>query len=223
MNGSPPPPPPQTYGSVAAGEFDHDRFVVRQWIRPFVNRYEVVSSTESPVCFVHQKRIKIKEKIQFFADRERSRPAFDLVGRKVFEIRGTYDIVDNQGIVVGALQKQFGASLFRSTWKMIDGHRNEVAMMQESSIALALWRRFCGLIPFAGEILGWIPIPYHFDIYALPAGPTQSTTGRAIGRYSRRIGIRDIYDLDLSGDSGRTIDRRLFIAAAVALDALQQR
>jgi hypothetical protein len=40
---------------------------------------------------------------------------------------------------------------------------------------------------------------------------------------NRRMGYRDTYDLDLSGDPGRTIDRRLAIALGVALDALQSR
>jgi hypothetical protein len=35
--------------------------------------------------------------------------------------------------------------------------------------------------------------------------------------------MRDRYTLDLSGDAERTIDRRLAIALAIALDALQSR
>ena len=35
--------------------------------------------------------------------------------------------------------------------------------------------------------------------------------------------FRDTYTLDFSGDPGRTIDRRLVLATAVGLDALQAR
>jgi uncharacterized protein YxjI len=60
----------------------------------------------------------------------------------------------------------------------------------------------------------FIPILFHFTI---DRGETH------LGDLNRRIGIRDTYDLDLSGDAERTIDRRLAIALAIALDALQSR
>ena len=42
--------------------------------------------------------------------------------------------------------------------------------------------------------------------------------------HKRRIGkFRDIYDIDMSADAGRTLDRRLVLAAAVGMDALQAR
>jgi len=40
---------------------------------------------------------------------------------------------------------------------------------------------------------------------------------------NRRFGVRDTYDLDLSGDPERKIDRRLAVALGIALDALQSR
>jgi hypothetical protein len=57
-----------------------------------------------------------------------------------------------------------------------------------------------------------IPIPYHFDLFD---GATP------IGRFSRRLGFRDRYVLEL--DDGGRIDRRLALAMGVALDALQSR
>jgi hypothetical protein len=60
----------------------------------------------------------------------------------------------------------------------------------------------------------FVPIPFHFTIDA---------NGTHLGDFNRRLGVRDTYDLDLSGDTGRTIDRRLAIALGIALDALQSR
>jgi hypothetical protein len=102
----------------------------------------------------------------------------------------------------------------------------EVAWLQERSQGLALWRRFIELVPYIGGYLGLLPIPYHFTIYEGenyrgPGVPSQST--RQIGSYNRRLGFFDNYDLDMTGDAERIVDRRLCIAMAVALDALQQR
>jgi len=60
----------------------------------------------------------------------------------------------------------------------------------------------------------FIPIVFHFTI---------DKDGTHLGDFTRRIGVRDTYDLDLSNDTARTIDRRLAIALGIALDALQSR
>ena len=45
-----------------------------------------------------------------------------------------------------------------------------------------------------------------------------------IGKHSRRRWKwRDIYDMDFTGDPDRRVDRRLIVATAVGLDALQAR
>jgi hypothetical protein len=48
--------------------------------------------------------------------------------------------------------------------------------------------------------------------------------GEIVGHHRRRIGaFRDIYDIDMTEDSERAIDRRLVLAIAVGMDALQAR
>ena len=68
---------------------------------------------------------------------------------------------------------------------------------------------------FIGDFADWLPIPYHFKF---------ERDGLELGVHKRRIGkFRDIYDIDMSADEGRTLDRRLVLAAAVGMDALQAR
>ena len=47
--------------------------------------------------------------------------------------------------------------------------------------------------------------------------------GRVIGSLNRKFQLRDRYVLDLTGDHERKLDRRLAIALAIGLDALQNR
>ena len=75
----------------------------------------------------------------------------------------------------------------------------------------AILRRVIDFVPDVG---GWIPIPYNFEFLA---------GDRVIGAMDRKFKLRDQYVLDLSGDTDRTIDRRLAVALAIALDALQNR
>ena len=86
---------------------------------------------------------------------------------------------------------------------------------QEKSLGMALFRRLVGFVPYIGDFSDWLPIPYHFDFIR---------DGQVIGSHRRRIGrFRDIYDIEMSGDPERSFDRRLVLAVAVGMDALQAR
>jgi uncharacterized protein YxjI len=70
-------------------------------------------------------------------------------------------------------------------------------------------------IPYVGSFADWLPIPYDFTF-------TRGET--LLGHHKReRFKLRDRYTLDLTGDPERTLDRRLALALAVGLDALQAR
>ena len=80
---------------------------------------------------------------------------------------------------------------------------------------MALFRRLVGFIPYVENFANWLPIPYHF---------TFERNGTVLGEHRRRIGkFRDVYDIDFSQDPERTLDRRMVLAAAVGMDALQAR
>lgn len=230
--------PPSGYASDTLtpedAHFAHDRFIIRQWVRAIVNKYEVrVAADDSAkpaegnlIAFVHQKMMKLKEQIPFYADKERTREIMHLQARKILEARGRYDVTAPDGSKIGELHKQFKQSLLRSTWKVYNAEGHEVVMMQEKSVPLAIWRRFCGIVPYLGAWLAAIPIPYGFNLHAgeqLFLADASLSPGTLIGTHTRRIGIRDIYDLDLRADPTRAFDRRLAIAAAIGLDCLQRR
>jgi uncharacterized protein YxjI len=188
---------------------DADRYEIDQLIRPIANLYRI-SAHGFPVAFVRQKRLAIKEDIRFFADENEAEELFRIRARAVFEVGGRYDVAGPDGERIGVLEKVFARSLLRSTWRVLDASESEVAVVQERSLPIALLRRVIDAVPY-GEL---IPILFHFTI---DAGDEH------LGDFTRAWGIRDRYTLDLSGDPGRRLDRRLALALAIALDALQSR
>jgi hypothetical protein len=189
--------------------FDADRFEIEQLIRPMVNLYRI-SSRGLPVAFVRQKRLAMKEDIRFFAHEDETEELFRIKARSLMEIGGRYDVTTPAGERIGVLEKVFGKSLLRSTWRILDAGEQELAVAQERSMLVAIARRVADLVPY-GE---FVPILFHFRI---------DRGEQHLGEFTRPIGVRDRYTLDLSGDSERAIDRRLGIALGVALDALQSR
>jgi hypothetical protein len=198
----------------------HDRFFLAQRIRPMINQYEVSTlgadekSAGEPVCFVEQKRMKLKEDLRAFTDDSKSTEVFRIKAQQVWDPRAIYDITDATGQPVGQLGKVFGRSLLRSTWRLYNAAGNEIGWARERSLFVALFRRLVGFVPFVGEFADWLPIPYHFDYFI---------GDERIGGLERILGVRDRYRLDVSGNGERTIDRRLVLALAVGMDALQAR
>lgn len=186
-----------------------DRFTIDQLIRPMVNLYRI-SAGPMPVAFVRQKRMAIKEDIRFFADENEARELWRIKARSLMEFGGRYDVTSAEGERIGVLGKVFGKSLLRSTWSIMDADEQELAVAKERSLPVAILRRAIDAVPYGD----FVPIPFHFTI---DDGDTH------IGDLNRRFGVRDTYDLDVSGDTGRKIDRRLAVSLGIALDALQSR
>jgi len=197
--------------------FAHDKFLVDQLVRPIANLYRITplaageAPAGGPVAFVRQKKLAIKEDIRFYADESESQELFRIKARTWLDTGGSrYDVFSGEE-KIGTLDHVLGKSLLRTTWRVRDAQEQEVAIAQERSQVAAIARRVVDFIPDWG---GLIPIPYNFDILV---------DDRVVGSMNRKFRLRDRYVLDLSGDYERKIDRRVAVALAIGLDALQNR
>ena len=177
---------------------------VRQRITLMINRYEVrADAGGSPgalIAFVEQKRMTLKEQVTFYTDESRSGVLAAFKARKVLVLGGAYDVTDGAGAAIGLFRKDFTKSLLRSTWH-VEQPGVGTATGQERSMAIAMLRRFTD-ITF---------LPYHFDFVR---------DGRTAFSVEKKWGIRDQYVVSIADQQ---LDRRLVIAMAVGLDALQGR
>lgn len=210
---------PQTREGVRAAIEGSDRFLVQQVFRPLGNEYRIsVPSSGStdegePLLFVKQKKLSIKEDIRFRLDPDRDEHLFMIKSKTVFEFAGRHDVLDDTGVVIGTLEKSFARSLLRSHWVVRDAQGQELFSAEERSLVIALVRRFAGYLPVGGSwLLEYLPFNFGFE-----------RQGAEAGRYSRVIGsFRDKYVVEL-GHELEGVDRRVVLAFAVALDALQDR
>jgi hypothetical protein len=200
------------------GPFEYDRYLVDQVIRPIANLYRITplaageTPAGSPIAYVRQKKLAVKENIRFFADEAETQELFAIQARSWLDTGGSrYDVNDAHDGRIGVLEHIFGKSLLRSTWRVADAQEQEIAIARERSQVGAILRRVIDFVPDVG---GLIPIPYNFEILA---------GERVIGGMDRKFQLRDRYILDLSGDPDKILDRRLALALAVGLDTLQNR
>ncbi|GAA1809740.1 hypothetical protein HC028_23875 [Planosporangium flavigriseum] len=182
------------------------RLIVRQRVRLMVNQYEVRAagpdgSEGDLLAFAQQKRLAFKEQVTLYADDTKQQPVLGFKARQVLDLGATYDVTDAGGTPIGLFRKDFAKSLLRSTWH-VEQPGLGVATGQERNLVVALLRRFV-------DYLSWLP--YHFD-FTVDGQPAFSVV--------RKWGLRDRYSVDIHDPR---LDRRLVIAMAVGLDALQSR
>jgi uncharacterized protein YxjI len=191
----------------------HDTFHVHQKLTMMVNRYQVYADDGAGqpgelVAFAEQKRMAFKEQVTLFADEGKRAVLAGFKARKVLDVHGGYDVTAPDGAPIGVFTKQFTKSLLRSTW-LLEQPGVAPVTITERNQALALFRRLWDWIPWAGDIP--FPIKYHFDWLR---------GEQRVGSFDKVTRFRDHYVVRVDDP---TLDRRLVIAQAVALDALQSR
>lgn len=200
--------------SVDAQWFQAQRqFHIHQRVTMMVNRYEVFADDGAGrpgplVAFVEQKRMTFKEQVTLYTDESKQYVLAGFRARKVIDLASAYDVVTAEGQSIGVFGKKFGKSLLRSTWQLDQPGQQPIAI-SERSMAMAVFRRIWDFIPWIGDLP--FPWKYHFDFVRNEA---------SVGAFDKKTRFRDHYVVTIEDPS---LDRRLILAQAVALDALQSR
>jgi uncharacterized protein YxjI len=198
----------------------NSELIVEQKITAFVNRYAIYAAINGEktelIALAQQKRFNIKEKIIFYTDESRNAELFSFRAEKIMDVHGKYFVEDTDGNLIGAFRKQFGKSLVRSTWEILDGE-TPIYVITESNQMLAALRRFVGWIPFVGDILDIIINFFKYHFVFLDMQDVEQ------GQYIKTTLFRDHYQLLASETLKNDVDWRVLASVAVALDALQSR
>lgn len=191
----------------------HSRFHMHQKITMMVNRYQIFADDGSGqpgslVAFAEQKRMTFKEHVTLYTDESKQFVLATFKARKVIDLASAYDVATAEGHTIGMFGKKFGKSLLRSTWQLDQPGRQPITVT-ETSMAMALFRRVWDFIPWIGDFP--FPMKYHFDFIL---------DDHKIGTVQKKTRFRDHYLVEVDDPA---LDRRLLLAHAVALDALQSR
>jgi uncharacterized protein YxjI len=199
------------------------KLIIEQKITAFANKYLVYSaqadgSKDELTAYAQQKRLAIREKIIFYSDESKSQALFSFRAEKVMDVHGRYLVEDADGKLIGTFKKEFAKSLINSTWNILGSSDQPLLTISESSQALAIFRRFGGVIPIVGAFVEIITalLRYHFVF-------TIADTGQVVGTYKKTTLFRDHYLLSIEDEAYSQVDWRTFVSMAVALDALQSR
>jgi len=191
---------------LAPGRFAQSRYVIRRKVfKLFGGAFHIYDEAGQVVFYSKMKAFKLKEDLRVFTGEDMREEVLTIKARNILDISATYDVTDPKtGEKLGALRRKGLKSMLRDEWMVLDVRDQEVGLLQEDSMMLALVRRLLSnLVPqtFTGTMGGTPVLNFrqHFNPFV------------------QRI------SLDFSMDRAGKLDRRLGIAAAVLLCAIEGR
>ena len=191
---------------LAQGRFGQSRYLIRRkFFKLFGGAFHIYDEAGQVAFYSKMKAFKLKEDLRVYTGEDMTREVLSIKARNILDISATYDVTDpTTGEKVGALRRKGLKSLLRDEWLILDVGDREIGTIQEDSLLLGLVRRFLtNLVPqtFKGQ-MGAEPV-FTFRQHFNP--------------FIQKIA------LDYSEDRAGRLDRRLGIAAAILLCAIEGR
>ncbi len=186
--------------------FEHSTYLLRkQFFKLFGGAFRIYDPMGNLAVFASMKAFKLREDITLYPDESKSAEILSIKARNIIDFSSAYDVLDPATMQrIGTLKRRGLKSMLKDEWIIMDADENDIGVIREDSWALALVRRFLtNLVPqtFVGEI-GAAEV-FRFKQHFNP--------------FVHKI------SLDFTPDRSNALDRRLGIAAAVLLSAIEGR
>lgn len=190
--------------------FQHDHYVFREKVfRFFGGEFDIYDSDGNLALHSEQKSFKLREDMRLYSDKSRTIELLSIKTGQILDIGATYEVTDSRSAqTIGFLRRKGLKSLMvRDEWLLSDSNKQEIALIQEDSMMLGVMRRLIRNLA-----------------YLVPQRYTVSAGGQPVAFFRQHFNPFVLkYDLDLSPDHEKKLDRRLVITAGVLLCAIEGR
>lgn len=184
--------------------FQHSTYLVRRKIlKIFGAAFHIYDPSGNVAFYSKQKAFKLKEDIRVYTGEDMKDEVLTITARNFIDLAATYDVVDPHGnIKVGSLKRKGLKSVIKDEWSILDANDREIGLIQEDGMLLALIRRF---------LTNLVPQTYFGTV-----------NGKQVCAFKQNFNpfVMKI-NLDFSMDTDGLLDRRLGIAAAILLCAIE--
>jgi hypothetical protein len=187
--------------------FAHANYTVRRKVmKLFGGAFHVYDPAENVIAYSKMKAFKLKEDIRLYTGEDMSQELLVIQARQAIDFSASYDVFDpraNQK--VGALRRKGLKSMLKDEWLVLDPWDRDLGLIQEDSMAKALIRRF---VDAASLVL---PQAYSVQVGGQPV----ATFKQNFNPFVYRLNV------DLTADSRNLFDRRLALASALLMAAVE--
>jgi len=186
--------------------FQFPSYLLKRQVFALAGTFRFYDPNGNQVMFSQQKMFKLREDIRVYADENKTQEVLNIKARQIIDFSAAYDVVDTEyNQKVGTLRRKGWSSMLRDEWQVLDANDNQIGVLFEDSMGMALLRRF---------LLGsWLPQNYDITLGETRVADLKQNFN--LFRYE--------LNLDFTMDSSQKLDRRLGIAAGILLAAVEGR
>jgi uncharacterized protein YxjI len=187
--------------------FSRDRFLMHQKHLTIGSKYQIYDDQlGQPLFYVEKEKFKLRPAIHIYEDDKKLVELITIYQKNFLTLNPVYEVIEpSTHQRLGSFKRKGLRSLFRRQWLIYDSLGNQIGRAYEDSGIKALIRR---VVPLGNLLKTDFIIEYR---------------GKEIGRFVRKLTIRDRYLLDLTKDANREFDRRMAIALGILLDTAERR
>ncbi len=186
--------------------FRHTSYLIRRKVlKVFGGAFHIYDEQGTLQFYSKQKAFKLKEDIRVFADEAMSTELLLIKARNIIDFAATYDVFDPRegNLHVGCIKRKGLKSILADEWLLLTPSGEQIGTIKEDSVILALLRRL---------VVGWL----------LPQEYLGRIGASLVCRFRRNFNpFVSKVTLDFTPDVGGLLDRRLGIAAAILLVAIE--
>jgi len=193
-------------GTLAGGPLAHQRYLLRRrFFNVLHNGFHLYDANGNLVLFMRQRGFRLKEDLRIFTGEDMREEVLRITARSIIDFGATYDVVDSAtGESLGALRRNGFKSLLKDEWAILDPMGNEIGLVEEDNLALAIVRRWV-----------WSLVPQSFN---------GSVRGSRAFVFTQRFNPFVLkLELDFSPDTQGLLDRRMGLACALLMSAIEGR
>lgn len=185
--------------------FQHKQYLLKRQVFALAGKFRFYDPSGNLILFSEQKMFKIREDIRVFSDESKTQEVLMIKARQIIDFSAAYDVVDSTtGQKIGALRRKGLASIVRDEWEVLDVGDNVIGKLFEDSMGLALVRRLLTNL-----------VPQNYD---MTIGTDRvADLKQAFNPFAYQLIV------DFSMDLNQRLDRRVGIAAAILLAAIEGR
>ncbi|MDF2650344.1 MAG: hypothetical protein K0Q73_6149 [Paenibacillus sp.] len=185
-------------------KFSHTQYLLRKKILTLAGaKFHIYDNSGDLVLYSQMKAFKLKEDIRLYGDETMQEELITIQARSAIDFSAIYDVKDGvTGERVGSLQRKGMKSILKDEWVILSPSEREIGLIKEDSALMALLRRFLTNL-----------IPQKFNV---------EMNGRTITVFEQNFNpMVSKLNVDFSLDTANQLDRRLGLAAAVLILAIE--
>jgi hypothetical protein len=115
----------------------------------------VTDARGDQILYVKQKLFKLKEAVTVFADREQTRPLYNINADRIIDFSAQYHFTDQSGMPLGSVKRDGVKSLWRSRYQVMNGSAPSLTIREENPWIKVI-DGVIGEIPILGMFSGYL-------------------------------------------------------------------